>query len=328
MANRQATANRPTVDLMATTAAAKPTSPTSVDAAAGAVQKPAKPGGRKPDMATISGIALAAAGIIGGLLLEKGNIQDLTQFTAAMIVFGGTFGAVLVTMPMATVVRAFRGLSAVFFEAASDTSATIDSLVQYATKARKQGIVSLEAEAAAITDPYLRKALSLAVDGTDLQELRKMMEIDIALAEHTAEGDAKVWEAAGGYAPTIGIIGAVMGLIQVMKHLEDIKEVGHGIAVAFVATVYGVASANILFLPAAAKLRMRMSEATLRKDMILEGIIGIVEGLNPTLIRLKLDAYDPHRDVKKAPTPKPAAAPAPGARAKRPAPLDVASAKP
>jgi len=218
----------------------------------------------------------------------------------------------------------------VFFEAASDTSATIDSLIQYATKARKQGIVSLETDAAAIDDPYLRKALSLAVDGTDLQELRKMMEIDLALAEHTAEADAKVWEAAGGYAPTIGIIGAVMGLIQVMKHLEDIKEVGHGIAVAFVATVYGVASANILFLPAAAKLRMRMNEATLRKDMILEGIVGIVEGLNPTLIRMKLEAYNPHKDAKKAKTPKPAAAPAlaPGARAKRPAPPEEAPAQP
>ncbi len=299
-----------------------------MDATKSVVKKRAKPGGLKPDMATISGIVLAMTGIIGGLLLEKGSIQDLTQGTAAMIVLGGTFGAVLVTMPMATVLRAFRGLSGVFFETTSDTAATINSLIQYATKARKQGIVSLETDAGAIDDPYLRKALSLAVDGTDLQELRKMMEIDIALAEHSAESDAKVWEAAGGYAPTIGIIGAVMGLIQVMKHLEDIKEVGHGIAVAFVATVYGVASANILFLPAAAKLRMRMNEASLRKDMILEGVIGIVEGLNPTLIRMKLDAYNPHPEGKKAKPPKPAKAPAAGAGAKRAAPPDVAPARP
>jgi chemotaxis protein MotA len=201
---------------------------------------------------------------------------------------------------MAIIMRALRGLSAVFFERTSDTAAAIDRLIQYAAKARKQGIVSLEAEAAAIDDPFLRKALSLAVDGTDLQELRKMMEIDIAVAEHNAESEARVWEAAGGYAPTIGIIGAVMGLIQVMKHLEDIKEVGHGIAVAFVATVYGVGSANILFLPAANKLRARMQEVSLRKDMILEGIVGIVEGLNPTLIRLKLDAYNPVAEAKKA----------------------------
>ena len=262
--------------------------------------KAARTGGLRPDLATISGIALALAGIIGGLLLEKGSIQDLTQGTAAMIVLGGTFGAVLVTTPMAIVRRALRGLGAIFFERTSDTAAAIDRLIQYAAKARKQGIVSLEAEAAAIDDPFLRKALSLAVDGTDLQELRKMMEIDIAVAEHNAESEARVWEAAGGYAPTIGIIGAVMGLIQVMKHLEDITAVGHGIAVAFVATVYGVGSANILFLPAANKLRARMHAAALRKDMVLEGVVGIVEGLNPTLIRLKLDAYNPHGEAKKA----------------------------
>ncbi|MCX6627572.1 MAG: flagellar motor protein [Candidatus Solibacter sp.] len=293
-------------------AEAKPT-PTEAPASA---RKAAKTGGRRPDLSTISGIALAMFGIIGGLILEKGSIQDLTQGTAALIVLGGTFGAVLVSTPMAVVVRAFRGLGAVFFETASDTGAAIAGLIQYATKARKQGIVSLEAEASAIQDPFLRKALSLAVDGTDLQELRKMMEIDVALAEHHAEAEAKVWEAAGGYAPTIGIIGAVMGLIQVMKHLEDIKEVGHGIAVAFVATVYGVASANILFLPAATKLRTRMHEATLRMDMILEGVTGIVEGLNPTLIRMKLNAYNPHMAAKKAKPLKTADAPASGARTK------------
>jgi chemotaxis protein MotA len=251
-------------------------------------------------VATIAGLALALAGIIGGLLLEKGSIQDVAQGTAAMIVFGGTFGAVLVTTPMSHVMRAVRGLGTVFFERASDTAAMIDGLIRFATQARRQGIVSLESEAAEIEDPFLCKALSLAVDGTDLQELRKMMEIDIALAEHAAETEAKVWDAAGGYAPTIGIIGAVMGLIQVMKHLEDIKEVGHGIAVAFVATVYGVGSANILFLPAATKLRTRMHDATVRKDMILEGVAGIVEGLNPTLIRLKLDAYNPFPKAVKA----------------------------
>lgn len=309
---------------MASTAGVKPT-PTEPPASA---KKAAKKGGRRPDLATISGVALAMVGIIGGLILEKGSIQDLTQGTAALIVLGGTFGAVLVSTPMATVARAFRGLGAVFFETASDTAATIDGLIQYATKARKQGIVSLESEAATIEDPFLRKALSLAVDGTDLQELRKMMEIDVALAEHNAESEAKVWEAAGGYAPTIGIIGAVMGLIQVMKHLEDIKEVGHGIAVAFVATVYGVASANIFFLPAATKLRTRMNEATLRMDMILEGVVGIVEGLNPTLIRMKLDAYNPHPAAKKAKPPKTAAASAPGARAKRAEPAEALSAKP
>jgi chemotaxis protein MotA len=282
--------------------------------------KPKKKGIR-PDLATIGGIAIAMAGILGGLLLEKGRMQDVMQATAAMIVFGGTFGAVLVTTPFPVVLRAFRGLGNAFFERASGLPETIDSLIQYATKARKNGIVSLETEASAIPDAFLKKALGLAVDGTDLQEMRKMMELDILLAEQSMEAEAKVWECAGGYAPTIGIIGAVMGLIQVMKHLEDIKEVGHGIAVAFVATVYGVGSSNILFLPIANKLRSRIRTASLLKEMMLEGVVGIVEGLNPTLIRLKLSSYDdqpaakpkPAKAAKQAAPAKPAGVPKPAA---------------
>jgi chemotaxis protein MotA len=262
--------------------------------------------GARPDLASLAGIAVALTGIIGGLLLEKGSVQDVAQGTAAMIVLGGTLGAVLVTNPLDTVLRAFRGLGDVFFERASSAHETIEALIQFATKARKNGIVSLETDAASIADPFLKKALNLAVDGTDLQELRKMMDTDIELAEQRAEAEAKVWEAAGGYAPTIGIIGAVMGLIQVMKHLEDIKEVGHGIAVAFVATVYGVGSANIFFLPAANKLRARMRQASLMSEMILVGVVGIVEGLNPTLIRMKLEAFDPPKAA-----PKKKAAPSP-----------------
>jgi chemotaxis protein MotA len=259
---------------------------------------PAKPKVKKaafrPDFSTLAGIGVALSGIVGGLVLEKGSIQDIAQATAAMIVLGGTLGAVMVTTPWPIMLRAFRGLGAVFCERASSTSSLIEELIHFATKARKNGIVSLETEARTIADPFLKKALNLAVDGTDLQELRKMMEIDMALSEQSMEAEAKVWESAGGYSPTIGIIGAVLGLIQVMKHLEDIKEVGHGIAVAFVATVYGVGSANIFFLPAASKLRSRARESAVIKEMSLEGVVGIVEGLNPTLIRMKLEAFDQH----------------------------------
>ena len=254
--------------------------------------EPPKPPGRRPDIATVGGIAVALTGILGGLLLEKGSIQDVAQVTAAMIVLGGTLGAVLVTTPLPVFVRACKGLGSAFLETGNSTGAIIEVLIRYATMARKNGIVSLETETPAIADPFLRKALNLAVDGTDLQELRKMMELDIGLSELTSEAESKVWEAAGGYAPTIGIIGAVMGLIQVMKNLDDIKAVGHGIAVAFVATLYGVASANIFFLPVANKLRGRTRAAALRKDLMLEGVVGLVEGLNPTLLRLKLDAYN------------------------------------
>jgi chemotaxis protein MotA len=273
-----------------------------------------KPGPR-PDLATLAGIAVALLGIIGGLLLEKGSILDVAQGTAALVVLGGTFGAVLVTTPLPIVRRALRGLASIFFEPPNGAGEICSQLIGFATRARKQGIVSLENDAAGIDHPFLRKALNLAIDGTDLQELRSMMEIDLELAGQAAESEARVWEAAGGYAPTIGIIGAVMGLIQVMKHLEDIKEVGHGIAVAFVATVYGVGSANLFFLPAASKLRARAGEVARVNEMILEGVIGIVEGLNPTLIRLKLESYhssamDPvkgKRKEKNAPEPEPVA---------------------
>jgi len=273
----------------------------------------------RPDLATLAGIAIALAGIIGGLLLEKGKLTDVAQGTAAMIVLGGTFGAVLVTSPFPVFWRALRGLGGIFFERGSSIQATVETIIQYSAKARKNGIVSLETDTPTIADPFLRRALDLAVDGTDLQELRKMMDVDIAAGEHAAESEAKVWEAAGGYAPTVGIIGAVMGLIQVMKHLEDIKEVGHGIAVAFVATVYGVGSANIFFLPEANKLRARAREAMVLKELMLEGVTGIVEGLNPTLIRMKLESFDPNPPKPKKPKADGKGADAPAAAPPEPA---------
>lgn len=245
----------------------------------------------RPDFSTLVGIAIALGGIVGGLIIEKGSILDIAQLTAAMIVLGGTFGAVLVTTPLPVAMRALRAVRGVFFEPRASSAALIESLMYLAASARKNGIVSLEVEVEELSDPFLRKAMGLAVDGTDLQELRHMMEIDLAVMEHHGEDEAKVWESAGGYAPTIGIIGAVMGLIQVMKHLEDIKVVGHGIAVAFVATLYGVGAANIFFLPIAAKLRARLREAVLLKEMTLEAVAGISQGLNTSIVRMKLESY-------------------------------------
>lgn len=235
--------------------------------------------------------------------MEDGKVRDVAQLTAAIIVLGGTLGAVMVTTPMGLLRSAAGKLPSVFFEARHAPEAVIERIIGYATKARKNGIVSLEDETESIEDPFLRKALNLAVDGADLQELRRMMELDIALEEHRGEAEAKVYEAAGGYAPTIGIIGAVLGLIQVMKHLANIDEVGKGIAVAFVATVYGVASANILFLPAGSKLRSRMHARVQMRELMLEGVLGIAEGLNPKLIRTKLEAYAGPPAPKKAPQP-------------------------
>ncbi len=275
-----------------------------------AAPKKAKAARQKPDVATCAGLLLAVAGILGGLILEGGKIQDVAQVTAAMIVLGGTVGAVMVTSPTSVLVSAAKKFKMVFFEEVQTTEAVIDEIIGFATKARKNGIVSLEQEAEAVADPFLKKALNLAVDGMDLKDLRKMMELEIHLEEQHGEAEAKVYEAAGGYAPTIGIIGAVLGLIQVMKHLENIDEVGKGIAVAFVATVYGVGSANVLFLPAGNKIRARVHEMVRARELMLEGVVGIVEGLNPKLIRSKLEAYVRHGTGKKAAKPNKGAAPA------------------
>jgi chemotaxis protein MotA len=250
-----------------------------------------KKAGAKPDLASIAGIVVALGCIIGGLTLEGGKIKDIAQVTAAMIVLGGTLGAVMVSTPMHVLLGAAKRFSGVLMDNTAPYDDLIEEMIGYATKARKQGLVGLEQEALGINDPFLRKALNLAVDGTDLQEIRKMLELEIGMLEHHADSEAKVFENAGGFAPTIGIIGAVLGLIQVMKNLANIDEVGHGIAVAFVATIYGVAVSNLVFLPAAAKMKARAKTETQRLELILEGVCGIVEGLNPKLIRQKLDAF-------------------------------------
>jgi chemotaxis protein MotA len=260
------------------------------------VKKPApgkdkNPSGARPDFATVGGILLAFGGIIGGLLMEGGKIRDVSQITAAFIVLGGTFGAVMVSTPIRVLNGAALRLIQVLMDKTGSPDEAIEELIVYATKARKNGLVSLENEALEIQDPFLRKALTLAVDGTDLQEIRNMMQLEIDTAENRALAEAKVFESAGGYSPTIGIIGAVMGLIQVMKNLANIEEVGRGIAVAFVATLYGVGLANIILLPAATKIKSRIEWETEMKQLKLEGVGAIVEGLNPKLIRSKLDAY-------------------------------------
>src|SRR6266436_29056 len=250
------------------------------------------------DFATVAGLVIGIGGIVGGLILEGGSVREIAAPTALLIVLGGTLGAVLITTPLGVLRGGMRSLASVFFEKSHDPESMIEKLVDYSTKARKNGIVALEQVANQAPDPFLRKALNLAVDGTDLQELRNMMELEIAVEEHHSEAEAKIFESAGGYAPTIGIIGAVLGLIQVMKDLADIEKVGHGIATAFVATIYGVAFANLFFLPVAGKIKARSSQRTQMRELMLEGVIGIVEGMNPKLIRSKLGAYTRRNESK------------------------------
>src|SRR5579862_7947122 len=243
------------------------------------------------DKSTFAGIFLAIGGILAGLLIEGGKIAQILQPTAAMIVFGGTIGAVMVQFPLPIVLQAFKRLAHVFLERRHDHSALIKELVAYAQRARKDGIVSLDSELQKITDPFMKKTLMLAVDGTEPQELRKIMDVELDNQAERSEKIAQVFESAGGSAPTIGIIGAVLGLIQVMQHLQNIDEVGRGIAVAFVATIYGVGSANLLFLPSSGKLKIKSRQEQVWREMMLEGVISILEGMNPRMLETKLVGY-------------------------------------
>jgi chemotaxis protein MotA len=252
------------------------------------------------DKSSIGGVFLAVAGIVAGLLLEGGNLGQILQPTAALIVFGGTMGAVLLQFPMNTVAGAFRSLAHVFTAPRKQNGQLIRLMVSFANKARRNGVVSLDADLQTLQDPFLKQALMLAVDGTEPNELRKIMRVSLESTTESREQYPMVFESAGGFSPTIGILGAVLGLIQVMHHLDNMQEVGRGIAVAFVATIYGVGIANLFFLPFAGKMRIRIREEHLRCEMILEGVISILEGMNPRMLEVKLAGFldDASREVK------------------------------
>jgi chemotaxis protein MotA len=243
------------------------------------------------DIASIGGIIVAILGILAGMMIEGGSISQITQPTAALIVIGGTMGAVMLQFPLKTFLAALRQMMKIFVSGGADSEEVLKQLVQFANKARKSGIVSLDQDLGSIKDPFFRQALMLAIDGTEPNEVRKIMQMELDNKSEMEEKIPQVFEAAGGYSPTVGIIGAVLGLIQVMQHLDNITEVGRGIAVAFVATIYGVALANLVFLPVAGKLKIRHREEQMSKEMVLEGVISILEGMNPRMMETKLRTF-------------------------------------
>jgi chemotaxis protein MotA len=248
----------------------------------------AKSPARSWDTLSLIGLPLGVAMIVGGHLAEGGKIGSLLQGAAALMVFGGTLGAVLLSHPLRDVKEAWRSLRDVFVDDLPPATQVLDVIGRLAIKARKDGILSLEDELASIPDPFMRRGLRLAVDGTNPTTLRTMLEAENDGREEFEEGPARVYEAAGGYAPTVGVLGAVLGLIHVMDNLSDPSKLGAGIAVAFVATVYGVGSANLILLPIAAKLRSRALRRARRREVILEGVLAIQEGQNPRVIDQKL----------------------------------------
>jgi chemotaxis protein MotA len=252
------------------------------------------------DFTSVAGVPVSLGLILIGQALEGGRLGSLLQLTAALIVFGGTIGAVLLSFSLADVKRALGGLRTVFLWDGEPPELTIDTILEYARKARKEGIMSLEDELPTVADPFMQKGLRLAVDGTEPHAVREMLEIENQCREEYDEIPAKIYESGGGYAPTIGIIGAVLGLIHVMQNLADPSKLGAGIAVAFVATLYGVGSANLIFLPIATKLKMKARHEARRRELVIEGIMAIQEGLNPRTIQEKLVGFAARADAPPA----------------------------
>ena len=245
------------------------------------------------DLTTIIGLVLGFGAILGGAMLEGLHITALIQPTAALIVLGGTFGAAFISFPLHVVVKSFKDIVKTFIIPQDNPESVIKDMINYAAMARRNGLISLEQEAQTIKDPFSKKGISLVVDGIDPQKLRETMEIEIESYEEHEKGSVEFFEAAGGYAPTIGIIGAVIGLIHVMSNLSDSSKLGSGIAVAFVATIYGLLTANLVCLPFATKLKQRIKEELVRRQMIIEGLVAIQNGENPHFIEQKLTAFLP-----------------------------------
>lgn len=243
------------------------------------------------DITTIVGIVLAVGFILAGQILEGGHPGSLMQITAALIVFGGTFGAVMVTFPKRDFIYGLKLGRNAFVEKKSDLGTLVTQIVELAGTARRDGLLALESRLGNLEDPFLRKAVQFLVDGVDARVARETLEAEIDSEYAAGNAGLKIYEAAGGYAPTVGIIGAVLGLIHVMENLDDPSKLGGGIAVAFVATVYGVGAANILFLPMAAKIKRKLGLEKERKQLIAEGVLSIHEGLNPRVLEEKLKAY-------------------------------------
>jgi len=243
------------------------------------------------DYTTLGGVALAIAGIVGGQLLEGGRIGSLLQTAAFLIVFCGTVGAVMIQTPFAGFMDALRISRWVIKPPPANLRELIGQIVGWSNIARRDGVLALDSRVNLIKDLYTRKGLQLLVDGADAAQIREIMQIEIVGYEERLRRAARVWEAAGGYAPTIGILGAVLGLIHVMENLTNPEQLGSGIAVAFVATIYGVGLANLVFLPVSNKLKTIVAQQTVWRELLLDGLMSIASGENPRITQGKLEGY-------------------------------------
>lgn len=243
------------------------------------------------DKISVLGLLLGVVAIVGGQLLEGGHVASLSQPTALLIVLGGTMGAVMLQSPYATFMRGMRMVRWVWYPPTVDYEQLIKQISNWSQVSRREGLLALEGVINQLRDEFSRKGLQLLVDGAEPERLREVLEVDIGTFEQEMKLSARIWEAAGGYSPTIGILGAVLGLIHVMENLSDPSKLGAGIAVAFVATIYGVGLANLVFLPMANKLKAHINRLIVQREMIIDGLVGIANGDNPRIIESRLKGY-------------------------------------
>jgi chemotaxis protein MotA len=243
------------------------------------------------DKLSFAGLAIALLGIVGGQLLEGGEPSFLLQGAAFVIVFGGTLGAMMLQSPFKVFITGLKMGRWAFLTPAISQPDTIHQITLWSSVARKDGVLALERFVSGVEDPFARKGLQLLVDGNNAEMIRKVLEVEIEAFETLRFSAARVWESAAGYSPTIGIIGAVLGLIHVMQNLREPAKLGDGIAVAFIATIYGVGMANLVFLPIANKLKMIVLDMVAQREMVVEGLCCIANGDNPHLIESKLQGY-------------------------------------
>ncbi len=243
------------------------------------------------DLNSVMGILLAFVAIIGGQILEGGHAGSLIQAAAFLIVMGGTIGAVLLQSPVKVFMNGIKMSAWVFFPPVNSPQILIKQIINWSHIARKDGLLALELHVSIVKDPFAKKGLQLLSDGSTAEKLREVLEIDILALETYQRQSARIWEAAGGYAPTIGILGAVLGLIHVMENLSDPNLLGSGIAVAFVATIYGVGLANLVCLPIANKLKSIINEQVVMQEILVDGFVAIANGENPRFIENRLQGY-------------------------------------
>ena len=243
------------------------------------------------DKISIAGLAIGIVAIVGGQILEGGHVGSLVQPTALLIVFGGTLGAVLLQSPFHIFRRGIQMARWIWVPPLIEQKRLIDQIGNWSQVSRREGLLALENLIPQVKDPFAKKGLQMLIDGADPDRLRELLEVEIDAFEEEMKQAARIWEAAGGYSPTIGILGAVMGLIHVMENLSDPSKLGAGIAVAFVATIYGVGLANLIYLPIAGKLKYYIGRMVTAREMVVDGLVGIAVGDNPRIIETRLKGY-------------------------------------